>query len=109
RFTGCDQIVSLIFLLTKRSFPPIPGWPLLAKYNDRLSGCKNGAVSSPGVLIVGPRLRGNCQSPFSNLATQISRPPYPPGRLLTKYSSLLSGDKQGIPSNPGVFMVAPNS
>src|SRR5690606_32432316 len=87
--------------------PPKPGCPFDVKYKVELSAAIQGAVSSKAVFISGPKFSGTCHRPCSKRESQISFPPKPPSRLLTKYNTLLSTDKEGIPSKAGVLMVAP--
>src|SRR6478672_3286711 len=67
-----------------------------------------GQLSSPAVFTVGPRLRGSSHLPFAlRWHTQMSLPPKPPGTLLLKYKSLLSGESDGDDSQNSEFTFGP--
>ena len=88
-WTSAQLSVFPLRLATKISRPPIPGWPLEAKYKSPFLWMK-GNISSPGVLIP-VMFTGSLHSFFflSYLIIQMSLPPWPPAILDEKnmYSS----------------------
>src|SRR5918994_6099807 len=65
-----------------------------------------GQKSSAAEFTGSPRF---CGAPHDELvldrvATQMSRPPFPPGRFEARYRLRLSGDSIGHPSSAGVFI-----
>src|SRR5688500_4612622 len=87
------------------SEPPQPPGRLDTNMNRRPSRSGEGQKSLYGLLIGAPRLTGAPKGPSGLLrsATQMSRPPSPPGRSEARYSRPPSRDRMGQPSRNGVF------
>src|SRR3990172_3462809 len=87
------------------SEPPQPPGRLEANKNLCPSRGGEGQKSLYGLLIGAPRLPGAPKGPsgLARSATQMSRPPSPPGRSEARYSCRPSRDRIGQPSRNGVF------
>src|SRR5262249_32738263 len=73
----------------------------------RLSAEICGRKSSEPLLMAGPRFTGSPKGAdtVGRVATQISKPPWPPDRLLWKYSDRPSGESLGASSSSELLIV----